>query len=155
MKVIKLKPLLIAIAIPLIVGGLSALITSGSMQVFETINKPSFAPPGYLFPIVWTILYILMGISSYLVYMSDSRFKEPALKFYAIQLGFNFLWSIFFFNFKLYTFSFIWLVALFILIVIMIYFFYKVNKTAAYLQIPYLLWVAFAGILNLSIALLN
>ena len=146
--------LIIAILIPLAVGSLSALI-SGNMALYSTINKPAFSPPSIVFPIVWTILYVLMGISSYIIYSSDSADKTKALKIYALQLFFNFCWSILFFRYQLYLFSFLWLVILIVLICIMIKDFYKINPAAAYLQIPYLLWCIFAAYLNFSIYTMN
>lgn len=146
--------LIIAILIPLAVGSFSALI-SGNMSLYSTINKPAFSPPSIVFPIVWTILYVLMGISSYIIYSSDSADKTKALKIYALQLFFNFCWSILFFRYQLYLFSFLWLVILIVLICIMIKDFYKINPAAAYLQIPYLLWCIFAAYLNFSIYTLN
>lgn len=154
-KIIKLKPLIISIIVPLAVGGLSSLLSLGGFKEFESINKPAFTPPGVVFPFGWTILYILMGISCYLVYISNCTGKTTCLKAYAIQLGFNFFWSILFFGFKLYWFSFVWLIGLLISIGFMIYQFYFCNKKAAYLQIPYFLWVCFAGVLNLFVAFLN
>lgn len=153
----RIKQLIIAIAIPLITGGLSALISGGGMETFEQINKPPLSPPGFLFPIVWTILYILMGISSYLIYTSDSAQAtiNEALKVYGLQLAVNFFWSIFFFNFGWYLFSFIWLLLLWVLIILMIVKFLPISKTAAYLQLPYLLWVTFAGYLTLGVYFLN
>ena len=146
--------LIIAILIPLAVGSFSALI-SGNMSLYSTINKPAFSPPSIVFPIVWTILYVLMGISSYIIYSSDSADKTKALKIYALQLFFNFCWSILFFRYQLYLFSFLWLVILIVLICIMIKDFYKINPAAAYLQIPYLLWCIFAAFLNFSIYTMN
>ena len=146
--------LIIAILIPLAVGSFSALI-SGNMALYSTINKPAFSPPSIVFPIVWTILYVLMGISSYIIYSSDSADKTRALKIYALQLFFNFCWSILFFRYQLYLFSFLWLVILIVLICIMIKDFYKINPAAAYLQIPYLLWCIFAAYLNFSIYTMN
>ena len=146
--------LIIAILIPLAVGSLSALI-SGNMALYSTINKPAFSPPSIVFPIVWTILYVLMGISSYIIYSSDSVDKTKALKIYALQLFFNFCWSILFFRYNLYLLSFLWLVILIVLICIMIKDFYKINPAAAYLQIPYLLWCIFAAFLNFSIYTMN
>lgn len=144
---------IIAILIPLAVGALSALF-SGSMS-YSAFNKPSFAPPAYLFPIVWTILYILMGISSYIIYSSKDAGKAEALRVYALQLFFNFFWSILFFGQSWYLFAFIWLIALIVLIVVMIVRFYKISPAAAYLQIPYLLWCLFAAYLNYAIYQLN
>lgn len=153
----KTKQFLICLAIPLLVGGLSALITRGGMDTFETINKPALSPPGWLFPVVWTVLFILMGIASYLVLVSGKPQMEinRALVIYGIQLIFNFFWSIFFFNFSLYLFSFIWLVLLWLLILATTVLFYRISKPAGYLMIPYLLWVTFAGYLNFQIYLLN
>ena len=147
--------LLISIAVSLGVGVLSGLITLGSFNTYSNLQQPALAPPGWLFPVVWTVLYILMGISAYLVYISDNEQKYIGLAVYGLQLIFNFLWSIIFFNFGHPLFAFVWLVILWILIVAMIISFYKVNPTAGLLQIPYLLWVTFAGYLNLSIYLLN
>lgn len=143
--------------IPLLIGGLSALISGNAMSSFDNINKPPLSPPGILFPIVWSILYTLMGISSYLIYTSDSTSGEisRALKIYLLQLVINFFWSIFFFNFGWYLFSFIWLLLLWVLIVVMILKFYPISKKAALLQIPYLLWVSFAGYLTFGIYLMN
>ncbi|MEE0203377.1 tryptophan-rich sensory protein [Faecalicatena contorta] len=146
--------LIIAILIPLAVGSFSALI-SGNMALYSTINKPAFSPPSIVFPIVWTILYVLMGISSYIIYSSDSADKTRALKIYALQLFFNFCWNILFFRYNLYLLSFLWLVILIVLICIMIKDFYKINPAAAYLQIPYLLWCIFAAFLNFSIYTMN
>lgn len=153
----KIKTAIICIAIPLIVGGLSGFISRNSMSTFQQINKPPLSPPGYLFPIVWTILYVLMGIASYLVLSSGSDQEEisKALTTYAIQLVVNFFWSIFFFNFQWYLFSFLWLLLLWLLILRTIILFYRISKPAAYLMIPYLLWVTFAGYLNLAIYFLN
>ncbi len=153
----KTKTLIICIAIPLIVGGLSGFLTRNSMELFSQVTKPPLSPPGFIFPIVWTILYTLMGISSYLVLTSggpQGQIKE-ALLIYALQLGINFFWSIFFFNNQWYLFSFFWLLLLWFFIFRTIQLFLPLSKTAAYLMIPYLVWVTFAGYLNLGIALLN
>lgn len=152
-----IKSFIIAIVIPLAVGGLSAFITRGNMSDFELLNKPPLTPPAILFPIVWTILYILMGIASYFVYVSDStrEAKKTALTVYGIQLGFNFFWSILFFNFKLYFISFVWLFVMWLLILMTILIFYAIDKRSAYLMIPYILWVTFAGYLNFYIFLAN
>ncbi len=148
------KNLVTCIAIPLAVGSLSALLTQNSMEVFASINKPVLAPPGWLFPVVWTFLYILMGIASYLVLTSEKP-NGTALTLYGIQLVFNFLWSVIFFNMGLYLFAFIWLILLWLLILKTAIKCYQISKPAGYLMIPYLLWVIFAGYLNFSIYLLN
>lgn len=151
-----LKRLIICLAIPLGVGALSAFISMGAMSDFDALRKPPLSPPGWLFPIVWTILYALMGFSLFLVTgMPRSEDREQGIVLFSVQLFFNFMWSIFFFNLSLYFFSFIWLVALWALIILMILSFRKVSPLAAYLNIPYLAWVTFAGYLNLGIALLN
>lgn len=146
--------LVTAILIPVAVGTLSALF-SGNKSLYAAVNKPALSPPGAVFPIVWTILYILMGISSYIIYVSDDAGSRDALKIYALQLFFNFFWSILFFRFNLFFMSFVWLLALIVLIVSMIRSFYKISPAAAYLQIPYLLWCLFAAYLNYMIFRLN
>ena len=151
------KKLIVCVGIPLITGGVSALLTGGGMKLFERVNKPPAAPPGWVFPVVWTALFILMGVASYLVLTSDKprRRVHRALFLYAVQLAVNFFWPVFFFGLKLFLFSFIWLALLWVLIAATLSVFFTVSRTAGYLLIPYLLWVSFAGYLNLSIYLLN
>lgn len=153
----KSKTLIFFIALPLVVGGLASLISRQSMSMFSQLNKPPLSPPGWLFPVVWTILYVLMGIASYLVFTSGASQSTVtlSLRIYFIQLIFNFFWSIFFFNFEWYFFSFFWLLVLWLLIIITTVFFYKTSPKSAYLMLPYILWVTFAGYLNLGIALIN
>ncbi len=154
----KIKPYVISIGIALTVGGLSALLTMGNMNTYEELNSPPLSPPGILFPIVWSFLYVLMGISTAIVYVKqDENFHEArcGLRAYAISLVFNFLWSIVFFNFKWFGFAFFWLLGLLFFIIKTIVCYYRVNKAAAYLQIPYAIWVAFAGYLNFGIWMLN
>ena len=152
---LKVKPFIIALAIPFGVQLLSYFVTKGSMDFYGEINKPPLAPPGWLFPVVWTVLYALMGISSYIIWNEKSDYTKEALTIYGIQLAFNFCWSIFFFVMQSFLLSFVWLCGLFILIFIMIAAFRKINPAAAYLQIPYALWVLFAGYLNAGIFMLN
>lgn len=151
------KILFICIAISLIAGGVAGFISKNSMNAFTALNKPPLSPPGWLFPVVWTILYLLMGIASYLILTSDAPLKDVgnALKLYFIQLFFNFLWPILFFQLELYSFAFIWLIVLWLLILATTISFSRISKPAAYLMVPYLLWVTFAGYLNLGIAILN
>ena len=153
----KIGTLVTSIALPLLVGGLSALLSGGGMQAFSEVQKPPLSPPGWLFPVVWTILYTLIGIASYLVKTSgvdkDEIFRAQTV--YGYQLVVNFFWSIFFFRFEWYLFSFFWLLLLWILIFVTIRKFYQISKSAAYLLIPYLVWVTFAGYLNLGIWYLN
>ena len=144
--------LLIFIAITLAVGFGGSLL-GGDTAIYETIKTPSFAPPGWLFPVVWTILYILMGYSAYLVY--NERDYSTALYMYFLQLAVNALWNLFFFRLNWFGFSTMWLAVLIVCVASMIYLFYLSNKKAAYLQIPYFLWIGFAFVLNLSIYYLN
>lgn len=151
----KAKPYIFSILLALAVGGLSALATAKNMNVYDKINTPPLSPPGWLFPVVWTILYVLMGVSAAIIFTSDSSKKDDSLFVYAVSLVLNFSWSIFFFNMQSFLVSFIILVALWVSILITIIKYYKINKTAAWLQVPYLLWVTFAGYLNFAIILLN
>ena len=154
---IEWKKLIFCLALPLGVGTASALLTRGGMQTFEALQKPPLSPPGWLFPVVWTVLYLAMGLASYLMSTADATPGEKfsAWAVYGAQLFFNFFWSIWFFGLKLYTFSFVWLLALWALILLNLILFYRIRKSAGYLLIPYLLWVSFAGYLNLGIAILN
>ncbi len=149
------KELVISILIPLFIGIISSLLSFGGMSEFDMLKKPFLTPPGFLFPIVWTILYILMGYSSYLVYDENNYHTDCCLKIYALNLIVNFLWSPLFFGLGLRLFSLIWIVVLDLVVIYMILCFYKVNKKAAYLQIPYLIWCLFATYLNLFFYLLN
>ena len=151
------KKLVLCLMIPLLVGGLSALLTRNSMEIFETLQKPPFAPPGWLFPVAWTVLYLLMGTASYLVLESggDPEKIRQALKVYGIQLAVNFLWPLLFFSLQRYLLSFLWLLLLLVLIVITLLRFRSLSPVAGLLLVPYLLWVVFAGYLNLGIFLLN
>lgn len=151
------KLLIKSLALPLLTGAVAGLLTRNAMQDFEALIKPPLSPPGWLFPVVWTILYALMGYSAYLIQTSnaDAEKKSDALMLYHYQLIVNFLWSIFFFNFGWYLFSLLWLLLLWVLIILMIRSFSQISKTAAYLNIPYLLWVTFAAYLNAGIWLLN
>ncbi len=154
----RIKTYVIAILIPLAVGFLSSLLTMNSMDIYNDLITPPLSPPGWLFPIVWTILYTLMGISSAIV--QENRKKDLSAascgrRNYALSLIFNFLWSIVFFNFRWLLFSFIWLLILLYLIIRTILCYKKVSPLAAYLQIPYALWVAFAGYLNFGLWILN
>lgn len=140
------------LSIPLLSGFIGYLL-GGNTQLYSSIIKPPFAPPPILFPIVWTILYILMGISSYII--SNNSNNSKALQIYYIQLIVNSLWSLLFFRFNLFLFSSLWILLLLGLVIYMFYLFFKINKTAALLQIPYIIWLIFAGILNFSIYALN
>ena len=146
-----------SILIPLAIGSVSGFISMGAMDDFAQIQKPALSPPGWLFPVVWSVLYVLMGISSYLVNKSNAPKEEikRANLVYAASLFFNFFWSIIFFNLKQYFLAFIWLLVLIFLVSYTIYLYYGISKTAAYLQIPYVLWLLFAAYLNYGIYTLN
>lgn len=154
----KIKPYVVSILIALAVGGLSAFLTRNSMDIYGELITPPLSPPSFLFPIVWSVLYILMGVSAAMIYTDKaSLFKErsSAIATYASSLIVNFAWSIIFFNFRAFLLAFIWLLFLLFLIIKTIVAYKKINPTAAYLQIPYAIWVAFAGYLNFGIWLLN
>lgn len=151
----KVKVHLLSILIALGIGAFAGFLTRDSMKMFENLSKPALTPPSAVFPIVWTILYLLMGIGAAIIALSGSRFSRRALTLYGVQLAVNFLWTIFFFNLQAYWLSFFWLLLLLGLIAAMIAFFWKISKLAALLQLPYLLWVAFAGYLNLMVAIMN
>lgn len=149
----KIKIYFEAILFPLIIGGLVGLITANFID-YNYLAKPFLSPPGYLFPIVWSILYVLMGISYGRLKNLDLNDSKIELIYY-IQLLVNALWPIFFFVLKWRLFSFFWILLLLILVIIMIYCFYQKDKLAGLLQLPYLIWILFASYLNLSIYLLN
>ena len=150
------KKLLICLAIPLAVGGLSALL-SGGMSAYRGLNQPPLSPPGWVFPVVWSILYLLMGYASYRVLVSgkDEKHILSALIAYGIQLFLNFLWSPIFFGLRWYLAAFFLLIALWVAIFITMRKFLRLDETAGDLLLPYLLWVCFAGYLNLGVYLLN
>ena len=127
------------------------------MKQFEALNQPPLSPPGWLFPVVWTILYTLMGIASYLVLETPSSpdATKNAFKAYFLQLGFNFFWSIIFFTLGAYEIAFAWLIVLLALIIVTTVRFWRINRLAGILMLPYIAWVSFAGYLNLGIWLLN
>ena len=141
------------ILIPVILGSMVGLIVSRFMD-YNTLEKPFLSPPGFLFGIVWTILYILMGIS-YGILDKNNLINNKIKSIYYLQLAVNLIWPILFFVFKIRFFSIIWIIILVILVIYMITTFYKKNKLSAYLQIPYLLWTIFATYLNIGIYLLN
>lgn len=155
--IMRKRDFVIAVAIPIFVGVLASLLTKEGMMAFAVLEKPPLTPPGWLFPIVWTILYAMMGIASYLITVSgaDSMKVDEALLFYGIQLLTNFMWPIFFFGFGWYFAALLILAALWLFIFHTIQLFLPISKTAAYLMIPYLVWVTFAGYLNLGVWLLN
>ncbi len=149
---INFKKLLIFILVTILVGSLFSFFINNS--IYNNLLKPNIIPQGYIFIIVWLILYTLMGISFYLISESYGN-KNKAYLLYLLQLIVNSLWTLFFFKFDLRLFSFIWIIILIILVILMLIEFLKLNKLSAYLQIPYLIWLFIASYFNLSIYLLN
>lgn len=152
---IKLKPLLVNLFIPLAVGGLSALLTMSSMETYGQLKQPPLSPSGWLFPVVWTVLFLLMGTAAYLVWMRDSTGRNGALLLYGLQLLFNFAWTLIFFNGQKFGFALLWLLVLWVLILLTTLRFFKESKTAGWLMVPYLAWVTFAAYLNAGVWYLN
>ena len=151
-KVIRMA---VCIAIPVAVGLISSLATRNAMREFESLNKPFLAPPAILFPIAWTILYILMGIGSYFILYSNSSDRYLITFVYGVQLFFNLLWSPLFFLGKAYWFSFVWLLVMMFMIAYIIRESFKVSKIAFVCFIPYMAWCIFAAYLNAGVAILN
>ena len=147
----KQKPLLISLLISLGTGVIAGFLTFTSMEQYQEMYHPPSSPPGWVFPVVWLILYTLMGIAAYRIYMKDP--KAEVLKLYLIQLAVNFLWPILFFNFGWQLFAAVWLLLLWYLVLVMIKEFAKIDEGAAKLMIPYLIWLTFASYLNIAIAL--
>jgi translocator protein len=146
----------LSITICLAVGGISGYITADAIPGwYVNINKPSFNPPNWIFGPVWTTLYIMMGIAFFLIWKSQSPLKHKAMLIFSVQLILNFFWSILFFNFHLLGFALIEILCMWLFILLSIISFYPVSKVAAYLLIPYLLWVSFASVLNFAIWQLN
>ena len=156
-KKVNTKELAAAIALPLAVGGVSALLSKNGMKEFASLRQPPLSPPGWVFPVVWTVLYAMMGAASYEVYASDVHDirRRRALTVYLSQLAANFLWSIVFFALGAHLAAFWLIVLLWLLIVVCMLMFYHISQKAGRLMIPYALWVCFAAYLNLGVYLLN
>jgi translocator protein len=154
MNIIKLA---LSIALPLVIGAVGGIFTTRAIpEWYATLNRPGISPPNWIFGPVWTILYVLIGFSFYLVWMEPAgNLRTLAIAIYLLQLVLNFTWSFLFFYFKRIGFSLIEIIFLWLSILIMIFFFYRVKPAAAYLNIPYFLWVSFASILNASYFSLN
>lgn len=148
------KKLILIIIITFVIGSFFSIFTMNNMDTFKELSKP-INVPAIVFPIVWSVLYLLMSISCYIIIESNNREKDKAVIWYAIQLVINSLWSLIFFGFGTYLLSFIWIILLLIAVMIMLLKFYNINKVSAYINIPYLLWILFAGYLNLGIYFLN
>lgn len=151
------KALIICLLIPLAVGGLAAWLTMDSMAQFAALAQPLLSPPGWVFPVVWTILYLLMGWASFLIWKSGApqAAKKRALGLYGVQLAVNFVWPLLFFRAGLYGFALIWLVILLVMVVETMLAFGRIDRRAAWLLAPYFLWLLFAAYLNAGVWLLN
>ncbi len=155
MKRINLTELITSIVFAELVGALSALLSGNFGSFYAEIQQPPLSPSAFVFPVVWAILYAIMGITAYMLWNSNSRYRLTALAVYLLQLAVNFSWSIIFFRFRLLTFSAVVAVILAILVAIMIYYFYRVKKLAGILNLPYLAWLIFASYLAVGTAILN
>ena len=151
----KLTRLILFPAAALAAGGLAGWLTKDAMAAYEEVNKSPLTPPAVVFPIAWTVLYVLMGVGMALVWERDGPQERQALGLWIAQLAMNFGWSLIFFNAQAYGFALLWLILLWLLILAMTLTFHTVRPLAAYLQIPYLAWVAFADYLNFSVCRLN
>ena len=152
---IDIKKLAVHIAVPVGVGIISSL-ASGGTEIYSEIVRPPLSPPSFLFPVVWTILYILMGICAYIAEeASDEKGRSEILLPYYVQLAVNGLWSVIFFRFRLFGAAALWLMMLIVWIITVINGFSQVSKKAAVLMLPYLIWCGFALYLNIGIYFLN
>ena len=153
----KTAKLIASLLLPLTVGGIAGMFTSEAIPGwYATLNQPSFNPPNWVFGPVWTTLYILMGISLFIIWkLPASKERNKAIAVFGVQLFLNFCWSFFFFHFKMIGLALIDIVALWIMIVMMLVYFYRLKPLAAFINIPYLLWVSFATALNTAYFLLN
>ncbi|MBE7027031.1 MAG: tryptophan-rich sensory protein [Ruminococcaceae bacterium] len=152
-----IKKIVVSIAIPLLVGVLSAFLSGNQSGSYTALVLPPLSPPSWVFAVVWPILYVLMGISAYLVSstQAEAGLKKRAFVLYAFQLVFNFFWSIWFFRFELLSFSFLWILLLFALVILTALAFYDINRLAGWLFLPYIAWLAFASYLNYMVWMLN
>lgn len=156
MKKINWFQLIVIVLITELIGLLGSLFSGNISQVYTTLVKPPLSPPGWLFGIIWSILYLLMGIAAYIIYQSPETLgRNKAITLYWVQLFVNFLWPIVFFRFEWYWISVVIILLLDVLVLVTTIWFYKINKVAGYLMIPYLLWILFATYLNIGIAFLN
>ncbi len=159
----KIWRIALAIAVPLGGGLIISLFTRDAMSKFGSFNQPPLAPPAWLFPVAWTILYVLMGLASYFIWkkgydskkVADKSASRTALIIYGIQLGFNFVWTPFFFSLGWYWFAFAWLLIMWALVVVLMVKAYKISRPAFWMLLPYIIWCTFAAYLNCGIAILN
>ncbi len=150
-----LKYLIPCLVLSLGTGGLSGLIISKDIYYYMILDRPPLSPPSIVFPIVWTIIYALMGVAHYMIHISHSDDRESAVKLYYVQLLVNFLWPILFFNLKLLLVSVIWILLLLALVVKTGKQFYEIKPAAGILFIPYIAWLIFAAYLNIGVWVLN
>ncbi len=157
MKKMCVGKMIISLLIPLMVGGASAALTYKAMATYGTMNKPPLSPPAWLFPVAWTILYVMMGLAFYFVWVADTdpRKRKIAIWIYVIQLIMNFMWPIAFFNWGMYLFAFVWLIILWALVIFCAFKFFAICKMAGCLLIPYAVWLTFAAYLNIGAYILN
>lgn len=148
----KILVLIAAIATPLLVGAFSAFLTMGDMNIYESLGPVFLSPPRMIFPIAWTVLYVLMGLASYVIYLSDAdpAEKRKAQRLYAIQLGMNLFWSTLFFTYGQYFISLLWIQAMWVVTLFCIVRFYNIRKFAGFLMVPLILWTSFATYLNVA-----
>lgn len=152
----KFKPYILAVLLTETLGIITGLVIRNGVEIYSTLPKPALSPPAIVFPIVWTILYALMGIGLARIWLQPSSSeRNMGLNLFWLQLFFNLMWSIIFFNFQAFGFAFFWILGLWVLILAMIIVWNKVDSLAAKLQIPYLLWVTFAAYLNYSVWMMN
>ena len=149
---IRFFPLAVAVLIPLFTGMFSSFLTGEDMKIYQNMNHPPLAPPGWVFPVAWTILYVLMGIASYLVWSSETEIerKRTALRFYAAQLIMNFFWSTLFFTYARILLALVWLLAMWVLVLICAIRFYRIRHAAGWMMGVLLLWTTFAAYLNFA-----
>lgn len=152
---LNLRRLLICLIIPLAVGGLSALLSGGFTDSYMTLNKPPLSPPAWLFPVVWTVLYLLMGVAAYIITSNRHSSSGDAMQIYYIQLALNFLWPIVYFRLDMPTAAVFVLIALLVAVIITAVRFAEIDHTAALLLVPYIVWLCFALYLNIGTAVLN
>ena len=149
------KPLILSLALSLGVGALSAFLTRDSMKLYGNVIQPPLSPPPWVFPLVWTVLYILMGVAAYLVWRTENPARETALAWYGAQLLFNFFWPQLFFNARSFGYALAWIIGLWLLVLITQRRFARIDRTAGLLLLPYLVWVTFAVYLNAGVWYLN
>lgn len=151
----KLKTYAVSLGITFIVGGLGAVVTYSGMEQYSLLEKPFLSPPSWLFPVVWSILFLLMAVSAARVYLKGGEGSRTALVVYVCQLAANFLWCVFFFGLEAYFVAFFWLLLLLALVITTAVLFFRIDRLSGLLMIPYILWLCFAAYLNLAIAVIN